>query len=121
MYFQGHVRASDICIDPKDIERQTIRTMGHNLTACSRGSRVVDLRSEMTRLRSNYEKERRTREQLGQMLTLNEREKRAMRAQLRDWVINRNEIQFIHLETSSWEKERGELFTVGNFMAVMSP
>ena len=78
--------------------------MGHNLTTFSRGSRVVDLRSEMTRLRSNNEEERRTREQLGQMLTKRDQEVKTLEARSRDWVIKRNAIQF----TRSRNQELGK-------------
>ena len=62
--------------------------MGQIVT-CRRGDRVSDLESDLRRARLHWEEERGAREQLGGMLTLNERELRGMR----DWVLTSNEIE----------------------------
>ena len=59
------------------------------IATCWRGDRVSDLESELRRARLDCEEERRTREQLGGMLTSHEQELRGMR----DWVITGDEIE----------------------------
>ena len=59
------------------------------IATCWRGDRVCDLESELRRARLDCEEERRTREQLGGMLTSQEQELSGMR----DWVITSDEIE----------------------------
>ena len=59
------------------------------IATCWRGDRVSDLERELRRARLDCEEERRTREQLGGMLTSHEQEFRGMR----DWVITGDEIE----------------------------